>query len=199
MIHLSQQIPQRDVRNALPLVRTPPRGILRLMATGHELTGTYIHWYAGRSQPCRGDQCKACLEGTPARWMAYLPGRIADGPRHAIVEIPRLAAQIIQDWQQENGSLRGAILEFTRLSKRPNGRVSVSVARPDTERDDLPPPPDMPRCLATLWQVKLADFESGPRTNAGAELRVDADSAADEADPTHIKQIVQNLPGGNGK
>lgn len=196
MIDLTNRVPDQETRHALPLVRTPAKGQLRVLVTTPDIIGTYTHWYAGRTQPCRGDTCKACLEGAPSRWLGYIAGRIADGPRHAIIELPQLAAEQISRHIADHGPIRGRILTLARLSKRANGRVSASIEN-DTDPDrEIPPAPDMPRCLATLWQIKLADFSPGILTHAGRDIQVDQDSVANEQDPTHIKQVLDRFTQG---
>lgn len=197
MINLSTQIPDQETRHALPLVRTPERGQLRIIITTPEILGTYTHWYGGRTQPCRGDACKPCLEGSPSRWLGYLAGVVADGPRHAIIEVPQLAAQQIARYLEEHGTLRGHMMSLARLSRRPNGRVSASLQRDERPDRVIPPPPDMYRCLATLWQIKLADFAPGHRKIDGRELEVNAETPALENDPTHISQILPQVQRNN--
>jgi hypothetical protein len=199
MINLTNDVPEVERHTALPLVRTPTKGNLRCLVTCHDLIGCYTHWYAGRTKPCQGDTCKPCLEGAPTRWLSYFSARIADGPAHAIVEIPLLAAQQIKEWLKTRSTLREHVITLTRLSKRPNGRVSASIERYDGKEINLPPSPDLIKCLSVIWQVKLAEFSTGPDRHGGRELLQNPDTPSQEADPTHIRQIVGQLPGGNGR
>jgi len=193
MIELTQGVPKDEERHALPLVRTPAKGVLRAIITTHTIVGTYTHWYAGKTQPCRGDNCKACSEGAPSRWLGYLAARIADGPRHAVIEVPRTAAEAIFRAQEEMASLRFRLLELTRLSKRPNGRVAATILPDDMRDRQIPEPPDMMRVLATIWQVKLADFEPGPLRSAGRQVTIGQEDVHTEADPAHVSEITNAI------
>lgn len=152
--------PPKDPRGvALPLLRTPPVATLRAMATSSDLIGCHTHFYHGRTMPCDVDNCKACKDGMPFRWHAWLSAKMANTHQHFLFEFTAQAAETFVQYREAHGTLRGCIFEAWRPSRRPNGRVHIRTKPGDLSEVTLPDEPNLISCLSIIWNIALVDVD----------------------------------------
>jgi hypothetical protein len=138
---------------AIPLVRVPTSGAIAGCITSTQLLSCPTHFAQHRTQPCEGRDCPHCHAGYPARPHAYLSFLSRANGRQYVLELTGLAANTAHDAIQKYGKLRGLLFNAFRAQKRPNGRVQIELA-PDPAGDErLPPPVDIPRFMAMLWNL----------------------------------------------
>jgi len=162
--------PPADARGvSLPLRRTPSTGVWAGIITSPNLIGCNTHYYGGRTQPCEAPTCDACLHGVPYRWHAYLGALEARYGTHLILELTSQATDNLYAYLRAHGTLRGCLLECTRVGPRRNGRVVTRCRPADLNGRTLPPPPDLVAALSIIWGLPrdaahAARGQGGPTT-----------------------------------
>lgn len=168
MPHFTNAPPTDDHRHALPIRRTPTNGRLEAVITSEDLIGCDTHYYGGRTIPCERPDCEPCNKGVPFRWHAYVSAMDARTRLHFIFEVTAQAAEILIEYRNAHGTLRGCLFEAQRLHHRPNGRVLLRAKPAAIEQMRLHQPADLIRCLCTIWSLgkNLEDTQNdltGPR------------------------------------
>jgi len=156
--------PQANDKPALPVARTPVSGNLRGIITCHTPASCWVHWAAGKTQPCTAPDCPHCRQNLPRRWRLYVSIYIPTNKRHLILELPDEPGRTILNHLAEHKSLRHTILAAYRLKPRPNGRVACHLEAGDPDRYKIPQPPDIPACLCTLWKLPQNGQPQEPQT-----------------------------------
>jgi len=167
-----QTEPPADARGvALPLRRTPANGTWAGILTSPNIIGCDTHYYGGRTQPCERPNCDACLHGIPYRWHAYVGAIDLRWAQHIILELTSQATDNLYAYLAAHGTLRGCLLECTRIGPRRNGRVATRCKPADLNGRPLPPPPDIVAALSIIWGLprdaaQAARSPVGPTTIA---------------------------------
>ena len=155
MANWSTSPPDGTPTNAFRLLRTPETGRLAGILTCEELLGTCIHFYHGRSMPHRVEDCPACLENRPYRWMAYLSAIIEPSGEHAVVEVTARVHAAFENVCRKMEAVRGIRFCLLRPNGKKNGRVHGTFSR-DVDRDTkLPPSPDVKTIMEAIWRGNL--------------------------------------------
>lgn len=151
------------------LIRAKPKGDLKVICLADDFFGIDIHFFNGRTTPCRSVDCPACLGGMLSRWAGYLP--CLSHPKWAtvIVEFTGSASADLDGIRANLGTLRGANLVFSRANDKPNGRVRVSDCGFCKEASRLPLAPAVWPIIAKIFRVNanlfggvaLADEDDG--------------------------------------
>jgi len=153
-MHTFQNAPPADPRGvALKLVRTPASANLRAVVTSDNLVGTYTHFWKGRTLPHDHDDSPACKAGMPYRWHAWLSAYTATKHEHILFEMTAQAAELFATYRKAHGTLRGALFDANRPSRKPNGRVNIHIRPTDLSGHVLPDPPDLIKCLSIIWNL----------------------------------------------
>jgi hypothetical protein len=178
------QTPPADSRNgSLPLLRTPATTPLRAIITSPALVGCDTHFYGGHTVPCERPNCKACLEGIPYRWHAYVAAYSITSNLHFIFECTAQAAQKLVDYQTDHGTLRGCAIEAYRWHKRPNGRVVIQTTTTGTPLNVLPPAPDLAKVMAIIWSLPPQNVEADPEATIPIALAATSKGNGQSANP----------------
>lgn len=172
--------PPNDPRgHALQLIRTPANGKLTLAVTSSDMIGCNTHWYGGRTVPCQEPDCDACKDGMPWRWHAYLAALVAGTRHHVLVEFTAQAAQIIRDYRNAHGTLRGCIITACRYKNRHNGRVLINCAPGSLEQMNLPPAPNLINVLSLIWNIPSTDMCQAPSERQMPRVAIAPDTRSD--------------------
>lgn len=158
MLEFSSRPPEDPRGVALALVRTPSSAPLVAIVTCENLVGTYTHFWKGRTLPHDHDNCQACQAGMPYRWHAWLSALTHKTHEHILFECTAQAAEIFTLYHKANGTLRGALFEAHRPSRKPNGRVHIRIKTIDLSAIVLPDAPDLVACLSILWNLSTNDL-----------------------------------------
>lgn len=152
--------PPSDPRGvAMRLVRTPTQSPFRAIVTSDDLIGTATHFWHGRTVPHEEENCKPCLDGLPWRWHAWVSAMQSKTHEHVLFEMTAAASKPLVHHRKVNGTMRGAMIEAWRPSKRPNGRVVIQVKTIDLTDIRVPPAPDLVKALAIIWNIALVDVD----------------------------------------
>jgi hypothetical protein len=165
---------------ALPVKRVQPGKTTVTVATSDDLIGTKTHFFGGRTIPCETPVCKACLEGIPWRWHAYLGCYDPPTGDQWILELTAAATARLLEYRSAYGTLRGAKLKAHRANWAKNSRLVIEATPADLARITLPPAPNLKRCLAILWNLPepaLHDTGQGGLADAVETLSDVADTS----------------------
>lgn len=152
--------PPEDPRGvALRLVRCPPIGTFSGVITSPDLIGTATHFWHGRTVPHEEEDCKACLDGLPWRWHAWVSVLKATTREHLLFEMTAAASKPLTTFRDANGSLRGCCIIASRPSRRPNGRVIITTDTMDLTNVQMPKEPNLVKALAIIWNIAIVDVD----------------------------------------
>ena len=178
MPNFSNSLPPKTENRGFDLRRTPPDKPLKGLITTPDIIGCYTHWWGGRTVPCEGDGCEACMANTPVRWHVYLSILESGSYDHFIFECTSKAALPLVDYRNENGTLRGVLMSAFRPKRRRNARVELVLKPFDTSNIKLPDPPDLPRAMSIIWQLPGTAIDTRGAINQTAKIEVDPDIVA---------------------
>jgi len=143
---------------ALPIRRAPAAGQLVAIITSPDLVGTNTHYYKGRTMPCEAPECEPCRNGVPYRWHSYVSAWETKTALHFIFECTAAGSEPFIEYREHHGTLRGCIFQARRWQQRPNGRILLQTKPADLNEMRLTKPPDLVKCLATLWSLPENNF-----------------------------------------
>lgn len=129
----------------------PAKGVRGATILSADVTGAYVHFAKGRTQPCTGATCEHCDGGTRRRWEGYLAVTDRRCNTRLILRLTPAAMPPIDSYYKEHRTLRGATLAVTRRDAKPNGKLFTTVAEGATRREHLPKAPNLPNILARMW------------------------------------------------
>jgi len=153
-------VPPEDPRgHALQLLRTPTGRALVAIATSDDLIGCPTHFWGGRTVPCETQDCKACNEGIPWRWHAWLSAWSVANHQHFIFETTSRVAKIFVAYRTAHSTLRGCKFRARRRTMAPNSRVLVECQPTDLEGIKLPQSPDLVKCMSIIWNIREPDLD----------------------------------------
>jgi hypothetical protein len=158
MPRLTNVVPDQNGGFALPLIRVPQGRPLVAVVTSGDLIGCDTHYYGGRTVPCESPVCAACTDGVSFRWHAYLGMFNPSNGHQAILELTAYGARQLLPYREAYRTLRGCCLRAQRNGTRSNGRVLLSCRPADLAHVQLPEPPDILKCLASIWNVPLSSL-----------------------------------------
>ena len=178
MPNWSTDIPKSANGVALPVRRTPTSSALVGIVTSEDMLGCDTHFYGGHTVPCSRPDCKACNDGLPFRWHAYMAAIDQKSRLHFIFECTAQAADAFKTYREAHQRLRGCLFEARRWHSRPNGRVVIRTATADLTKLALPIAPDVRKCMAIVWQIADKDVVVAGALKGMPRVVVDPDAAA---------------------
>lgn len=160
-VFFSRRPTQQDRPVELPLIRVPPTGISKVLILSNDVTGTNLHYWRGRSEPCHGDGCEACLDGQMPRWRGYVVMMSTRTKQKGLLELTAAAMDPIDEYFAEHGTLRGAELAISRSGGKPNGKLSSTIKFGGLPAGSLPTAPELEGILLRLWGYSTDDTQRG--------------------------------------
>jgi len=157
------------------LVRVPADKAIQGIVTSVEITGCATHFFNNRTVPCDGQgNCKSCTEGYAWRWHAYCSLLVSSTLEHVILELTAAGSETVRNYAQTYAGTRGCLLSAWRPSKKANGRLLVTCKPGDLLRLTLPEPPNVPRLLCKIWNVRYDPLDHVNSLRPGAKAIVPA-------------------------
>lgn len=150
------------------LLRTPCDRKISGIIVSSEHVGAKIHYWKGRSKPCRGETCEACEAGQIPRWKGYI-----------LLYDPKLRTQVVfeftervypqfQMFLQIHKTLRGGQMTAGRLNRKPNGPLLVTFDQYLYDQNHLPQESNLRDILSRIWEItpELLEYhdDEGQRT-----------------------------------
>lgn len=155
MLYLSDRVPANADGQPLPIRRTPISGAIVATITTPSFVGTNTHFWGGRTTPCTPPNCDACDSGCPFRWHAYIAAIEFAKNSQFLFECTSSAAEQLEAYIRDHGTLRGCTFRASRASKRQNARVIIETHPYTGKGTDIPRAPDLPKVLARLWNIPI--------------------------------------------
>lgn len=191
-IHFHYRLPESRALPRYKMIRSPPRKITPFIMLSDSFVLKPTHWLRSRTSPCsETPTCEGCLADVEVRWKCYL---FVYSPATNItncLELTDHAGQKLQQFQDENGSLRGYKLTVWRDGKKDNSPVDCSIGRVSDLTIIVPTCPNIEDYLRRIWYTKN-NREKTPADQAAGVNRV-----------SHIVDQVLPSPApsknGNGK
>lgn len=150
--------PPADPRGqSLELKRCPPGAPLGGIITCHDVVGCPTHFWGGRTVPHEETDCEPCQEGIKWLWHGYVSVYHAKLKHHFLFEMTARCSEPLKEYRKANPSLRGCCIVAQRPSGKPNGRVYLKTKALDLNGVYLPPPPQIEKVLAMIWNLPAPD------------------------------------------
>jgi len=187
----------------LRLIRVGTAKHFEAIITSDHMIGCLTHFYKRRTIPCTAPDCQADCDGVPARWHGYLSVLCTRTRTHYVLELTALAAVPVAEFDDAKGSLRGAMLDATRLGNKPNGPVSCVISPSSADLRTLPRAVHLERFLATIWHLNPAREDVGPNPPPGPNIRNSllADPPTSSTEPLRfpLHPLLAETRKGNGQ
>lgn len=142
------------------LIRVKPGKPFKGICTSHHFVGAYTHYTPStKTTPCMAADCELCRQGCQRRWYCYVgvfsPASFVQG----VLEMTERGQAALATHFEQYASLRGALLQAQRTTKRDNSPLDVQTF-PGPNKD-LPPEIDVQGYLLHMWRVS-PDGPTGP-------------------------------------
>jgi len=161
----TSNIPAHHEYSTIQLLRVPAATKLLGITINRTLEGCITHWDGRRTSACPGDECPIHRAGHAGRWHAYVPIWGQTSGKIAVIQLTALAAGALQEEAQRWGTLRGLLIQISRVKPRDNARIVIEARKLPTEPLDLPQPIDVQRFMDAIWN------EQSHSRNANGQTR----------------------------
>lgn len=146
----------------LPLLRTPDKRSIGGIILSHDMIGTYLHYWKGRSRPHKEENCEPCAEGNGKRWKSYVIVQDVVDRKRGILEIPPYATDQVDEFFKQHRTLRGWRISLSRPNKRANGRVCATFHPAKFDEAVLGECPPLIPMLLRMWEMTMEQFVQTP-------------------------------------
>jgi hypothetical protein len=195
------RIPTLNKVQGYDLKRTPATQAIIAIITCDELVACQTHYWGGRTVPCEGTECKACLNLVPARWHIYVTCMEEKSRAQYIFECTAQAGEAFSEHFNAHGTLRGCKFQAYRPKQTKNGKVQIETKPYDLTKINLPPAPNLKRALCTIWQLPAGtvDTETGetkvvmPKKN-GKAIKAMREQPSNAPDPLTMRDLLKEVP-----
>lgn len=193
-----------EVRNKWQIIRVPRGGKIVCLALSHHVLGVWTHYYGGRTQPCRRDDCKMCVEQGTRRRHLYLGIWNPETGHKNLLELTAAAGFQLLGMKKNDQSVRGRKLTLTRVNKRINSPIQVEIGEDYSGKYQLPTEPAIAESLRIIWHLTTdATFYDQLPEGTPVRPHIRRKKATDganskEPDQAHGLQQPGRLGGTNG-
>jgi hypothetical protein len=123
-----EDCPRKDGgEHAWSLIQTPAKGTLEVVCISPRVVGAYVHFWNNRTLGCTGEDCEPCQKNRAKFWEGYVAAIKTRTFDRLIVRITEKIGGRIAAWRLDRHTLRGAVMEFDRPSRTPNGRIRLVI------------------------------------------------------------------------
>lgn len=145
-----------DLPEQWKILRAKKNGTPACLIVSNDCTGCYVHYWAGRTRPCKRENCTICDQGQMPRWRGYIAVLTPSPSRGRLLEITASVVGDVDRWIKENGTIRGATISLSRKGNVANGELACKIGRPAGFTVDLPTEPDIRGILGRVWKLTHA-------------------------------------------
>lgn len=178
MARIESRPPKEHLLGAPRLVRAPEKGALQGYITSEHQVVTATHHYQGRTECCNHEDCKMCMAGVRQEYHGYLAVWHPKSMEQCVIEVTPAPSDLIADWEQRWGKLRGCTFKLFRATEKSNGRVRIQLKEREATIPNLPAGIDLIAYLERLWGV-VFETAQGHGENVGtATLFMQSNEAA---------------------
>jgi hypothetical protein len=133
------------------LLRVPGRGIGNLVLLGNEFLWHDLHYWRRRTIPHFETNCEPCEYHCPIRERGYIAVAGKLETRVLILEVTDNCGDAVRELMAERKSLRGCIVNLSRLEKKDNGKLTLHSDGKQVDQSLIPDSPDVGECLRRIW------------------------------------------------
>jgi len=133
------------------LLRVPGRGYGNLVLLGHQFLWHDLHYWRRRTIPHFNNGCEPCEYNCPIRERGYIAVAGKMETNVLILEVTDNCKDAIRDLSAGRASLRGVIVNLSRLDKRDNGKLTLHTDGRGVDASLIPESPDVAECLRRIW------------------------------------------------
>ena len=186
MPQFSSEPPLDPRGQSLELKRCPPGAVLGGIITCHDVVGCPTHFWGGRTQPHEDEDCEPCLAGIGWLWHGYVSAFQPQLRLHYLFEMTARCTEPLTEYRTKNPSLRGGSFLAQRPSGKPNGRVYLKLKQLDLATLTLPPPPDLAKVLAMIWNLPQTSLEVAGRIKGVPAVHVNTKGNGQQWQPETV-------------
>ena len=166
---------EEPTNHQLSIIRVRPGKPLTGVVLSPDVEGAELHYWKGRSRICDDENCEACEANFRARWYGYLELWSATTGNRIILEVTQAAAPAIDAYFREHLTLRNAVISATRLNRKVNSKLHVTLSPSPLPEAHIPPSTRIRNQLERMWEcstvatseilqpLKVHDYNAGPR------------------------------------
>ncbi len=191
MAKIESRPPREHLLGAPRLLRAPEKGNLTGIITSARQAGSRTHHYQGRTECCQHDDCKMCMAGVRKEYHGYLACWDSHSLEHYVIELTPAPSDLVADWEEKYGTLRGCHFKLFRAIEKKNGRVRIQLKERPAHREKLPPAIDLTAYLERLWGVVFESAHRVPERSGTTEIIM----ASSEEAMTIRERALANGPG----
>lgn len=127
---------------------------------GTKVRGCWYHWHKDHSEPHFQDdeKCPGCIARQGKKWKGYLHCYCSEMRQEVFLELTRACAKSLMDQLGGAPSIRGAVIQVKRTASD-NGRLFVSIMKPCSNPELLPPEKDPRKSILRLWGLDEEEIE----------------------------------------
>lgn len=155
-----------DLPEQWKILRAPKKGTPRCIILDADVCGCYVHYWSGRTRPCKKVGCEICDKGQVPRWRGYLAVLTPAPSEKRLLEITPSVIVAIDRWKKQEGTLRGSIIRLTRKGNVQNGELVVEIGKQAGFDVTLPPCPNVLDILGRIWRITHAPMASEAAADA---------------------------------
>ncbi|GAH09165.1 unnamed protein product [marine sediment metagenome] len=133
------------------ILRVPPNGTRNAVILSHYFAWTPLHYWRRRSTPCLGEGCEACEHGEAPRPKGYAAVAAKNKTKVWLLEVTENCAEAIVAEMELRTTLRGAVVNLSRLDQRANGKLTIEFAGKSIDATLIPAAPDVEEVLRRIW------------------------------------------------
>jgi hypothetical protein len=158
VLNFSNAPPTDHHRHPIPIIRTPKTGFFEAVCLSEDLLGTHTHFFGGRTIPCSGEDCPACLKISPLRWHGYVCAKALKAATLCVFEFTATASETFIEYRTRYRTLRGCQFRARRRNPTQNSQVVLQATTCEIDPKFLPQAPDLLKLLCQLWRIDPADY-----------------------------------------
>lgn len=133
------------------LLRVPGKGIGGLILLGHEFLWHELHYWRRRTIPHWPTNCEPCEHHCQVRERGYIAVCSKFKTTVMILEVTDNCGDVIKDLADARVTLRGCVVNMSRLEKRDNGKLTMHPEGNQVDSSLIPEAPDVAEVLRRIW------------------------------------------------
>lgn len=139
--------------NKLKLIRTPRAGKINAVILSTHATGVWTHYFGNRTIPCLDSGCQGCEHKRQRRQHCYVSIWFPEEDKRELFECTAEAGHELLCMAEENQPIRGRTIRAWRTGRAANSPVEIELGPDLSHKYKLPPEPDVPAALRTIWHL----------------------------------------------
>jgi hypothetical protein len=151
--------PARELPH-LALVRLKTSARISGLLTCHHPQTCHMHFYAGRTLPCVGDDCPGCALQRRLIRECYVSLWTGHPTKHVILALTPRAEWHLKFETPDSHDYRGLWIDVERQGKKNNGRLELERGARTPTPHHLPPAPDIRAHLTHIWGLDPSQIGS---------------------------------------